>query len=352
MKHLLPVMLNHEGESVQDPHDAHLRCLTIPGDDLLDLRSLWSEIQHTGCWIRYLGFNSSFGSNQPDTRVHLATNDLNSRERVARDSNVVHGPFQSIRSIGSQAYRYLQKYGPFNIVNLDLCDSLLPSASPSGGVNEYFDALYRLFEYQMQTQKKGWLFFITTQVAPLEIDYESFKKLCQPTIDNCQAHAEFYSQLESLTPKAVNPQSYELNLKVLSAEQVVDLFGIAFGKALLKFFNSSDQVWQVRMQTSHRYCINPEKGVFMLSLAYELRPLFKPPTDPTGLATIIPVTQHDYNELELALNLIERVKTISDVEEVLAANNGLYRALRMSSADLLESAGYDREEYFRWEPEQ
>ncbi len=346
----LPVMpTDDEGESVQDPHDGYLRCLTIPGDDLLDLRSLWNDIQDTGCRIRYLGFNSRFGSNQTDTRVHLATNDLNSMDRVARDSSVVHGPFQSIRNVQSQAYGYLRKYGPFNVVNLDLCDSLFPSASSSGGVIDYLDAIYRLIEYQMQHQRKGWLLFITTEVAPDEVDHVLFEGLCRPTISNCLLHKDFAEQLESLlTPDAFNAQSSSLNIQGLSAQRLVDLFGVALGKTLLKYCNSSDQAWKVTMLTSHRYSINPEKGVSMLSLAYDIRPIFTPPTDPTGLSTITRESPPEYDELQLALKMIERVKDISDVDELLAADGAMHATLLTSSADLLELAGYDREEYMRW----
>src|SRR5438552_942659 len=48
-----------------------LKCLVIPGDDLLDLRSLWHSLRPLKCYIKYLGFNESHGSSEKGTRVHV-----------------------------------------------------------------------------------------------------------------------------------------------------------------------------------------------------------------------------------------------------------------------------------------
>ena len=106
-----------------------LRCLVVPGDDLLDVRSLWQSLRPYNCYMRYLGFNEGHGSKQIDTRVHVANNEVTSLDKVARDSQVLHGPFQSIASENSQAYQYLKEYGPFHVVNLDICDSLFPTTA-------------------------------------------------------------------------------------------------------------------------------------------------------------------------------------------------------------------------------
>ena len=63
--------------------DRPLRCLVIPGNDLLDLRSLWKEHLPHNCFIRYLGFNEVQGSDQRGTRVHVANNEVTSLARVA-----------------------------------------------------------------------------------------------------------------------------------------------------------------------------------------------------------------------------------------------------------------------------
>ena len=47
--------------------DGVLKCLVIPGEDLLDVRALWRDVNEFKCKIRYLGFNESVGSHQKGT---------------------------------------------------------------------------------------------------------------------------------------------------------------------------------------------------------------------------------------------------------------------------------------------
>ena len=124
-----------------------LQCLVIPGDDLLDIRSLHRDTAESACSIRYLGFNSGHGSDNEGTRVYISHNDVTSLDRVADDSYVVHGPFQSVGNQQSQAYRHVKQYGPFHVVNLDLCDSLFPNED--GDVEAYFKGLHGIAAYQM-----------------------------------------------------------------------------------------------------------------------------------------------------------------------------------------------------------
>ena len=74
-----------DGETVDIPDTieiAHpLKCLVIPGDDLLDVRSLWRDTQSIKCYVRYLGFNQGQGSDQVGTRVHIAHNDVTCKRR-------------------------------------------------------------------------------------------------------------------------------------------------------------------------------------------------------------------------------------------------------------------------------
>jgi hypothetical protein len=346
----VPVSSNVSGdERALDRHSGTLRCLAIPGDDLLDLRSLWNHIQETQFWIRYLGFNRHHGSNQPNTDVSIASNDLNSKARVAKDSSVVHGPFQTIKSKSSKAYQYLCDYGPFNVVNLDFCESLFPtSTKKTKEFVEYLDAILRLVEFQMHHQTNAWLLFVTTEVAPREVDHDTLAKLCKPTIDNCQLHSEFRAELQELLSTDVFDDGCgTINVGMLSESAIADLFGVAFGKLLLRLCNSSGRQGKVQMLQSHKYVINEDGKVSMLSLAYKMTPLMVPPIDPTGLSTIDSQAT-SMNELDLALRMIKCVKGMSDVDVVLKEDIKLHEELLMSSASLMETAGYDRDEYLKW----
>ena len=53
--------------------DRPLRFLTLPGEELLDVRSLWEKLQSEGCYLRFLGFNSALGSEE--LRRQMAINE-------------------------------------------------------------------------------------------------------------------------------------------------------------------------------------------------------------------------------------------------------------------------------------
>lgn len=328
-----------------------LNCLVIPGEDLLDIRALHRDIQSLNCVIRYLGFNESQGSDQTGTRVHVANNAVTSLDRVVRDSRVIRDRFEAVGRRDSQAYRYLREYGPYHVVNLDLCGSMFPNTA--NDVQGYYDALLELCAYQFEHQTAEWLLFVTTMVEPALVDFDRLKKLCGPTRENYHKHPEFAGRIVRLVPSEVFSNSKSaLNLSGLSERQIVDLFGVALGKWLLGLCQTARPQWTVAMRRSYRYSINEEKGAVMLSLAFGLRPNVAPPVDAAGMAAVAVRPRRFPDECECAVKLAESVANIKAVEEELRADPSLRQALQEAQACLLESAGYDRAAYLRWVSEE
>jgi len=324
-----------------------LNCLLIPGEDLLDIRALWRDIQKLNCYIRYLGFNESEGSNQEGTRVHVSNNAVTSLPLMVRDSCVVRDRFEAVARENSLAWHYLRQYGPYHVVNLDLCGSLFPNTSRDP--QEYYNALFRLIAYQFESQKTEWLLFITTMVEPAVVQVEKLKVLCGPTHDNYQKHKEFAERLLELFPaEAFSGEGSAVNVSALDEQQMVQLFGVAFGKWLLRLCQKAQPQWTVAMRRSYRYSINEEKGAVMLSLAFEMKPNIAPPVDSTGMAKLQLQPKVFPSELECALKLAESVANIRDVDAELIALPELKAELQEAQASLLESAGYDRAAYLKW----
>jgi hypothetical protein len=327
--------------------DRTLKCLVIPGEDLLDVRALWRDVNELNCHIRYLGFNESFGSDHKGTRIHVANNAVLSLPRVSPDSCVVPDRFEAIQSRESLAYRYLKNYGPYHVVNLDLCGSMFPNTAKDP--SEYYGALLRLLTYQFENQKCEWLLFITTMVEPAVVDADRLQALCKPTRENFKKHGDFAEKLKTFLPKgAFQNVDAQIDLKAFSEVQMIQLFGVALGKWLLALSQKAQPQWTVAMRGSFRYSVNEDKGAVMLSLAFALRPNIIPPVDDTGMARSEPTAKKYPSECECALKLAEFVFKIRDVDEVLAADPELKSKLRDSHADLLEAAGYDRAAYLKW----
>lgn len=328
--------------------DRPLKCLVIPGDDLLDIRALHRDTESIQCFIRYLGFNLGQGSQQQGTRVHVAHNDVCSSDRISDDSIVLHDPFQRVARQESQAYRYVKDLGPFHVINLDLCDSLFPNRD--GDLRSYYEALHGITAYQMKEMATPWMLFITTEVAPNEVNIEELDRFCIPTKWNATKHDDFRNAMAEFIPTitfGVDPND-RLDISRLNERNLIDLFGVALGKALLSFCSSADPKWKVSMLGSHIYSINEAKGVWMLSLAFQFSPLSSAPRDETGLSALRFDQPRPVDESELATRLVKAVAKISDVDRLLADDRDLYTRLFNSSADLLASAGYDREKYIKW----
>ncbi|NQT36561.1 MAG: hypothetical protein HQ581_03675 [Planctomycetes bacterium] len=325
-----------------------LKCLVIPGDDILDIRSLCRDTENIKCYIRYLGFNEGQGSDRVGTRVHIAHNEVTSHPRVSTHSLVLCDRFQMVAKPNSQAYRYMKEFGPFHVVNLDLCDSLFPTTS--GDLESYYNALYRMSAFQMKEMATPWLLFITTQAAPKEVDASQLDMLCKPTKDNVLISTEFAAAISDLVPTAAlnTGTSAPVDCSQLNERQLIDLFGVAIGKALLKFCSTATPKWKVGMLGSHIYSIYEPLNVSMLSLAFKFSPVTAPPQDSTGLSSIDLPTPTSFNESELATKLVAAVRNISNIDEILAADPELKTRLTESSADLLKSAGYDRNVYLQW----
>jgi hypothetical protein len=324
-----------------------LRFLTLPGSDLLDIQALWGGLRELDCCISYLGFNSGEGSKEPDTDVFIANNRVTSLEGVVPNSIVQKDRFETIASEKSQAYKSLKEYGPYHIVNLDLCGTLFPNIE--NNVEPLYNAIHALLNYQLREQTKSWLLFATTVVKPIAVDATKFNSICTPIKENAKTHKVFAEKIEALFPKtALNIDGDGVNLNGLSSSQIVSFFGAAFGKVLLSMCHSANPKWGIVMRRSFSYVVNEETDATMLSLAFEFVPTHSPPVDPTGMSKQSTVKVKVATEEECAINIIDMVRQIADVDDILENNEEVKILLRDSSAALLEDAGYNREAYLKW----
>ena len=343
------VILDEDDESakpsISESRKRPLNCLVIPGDDLLDIRSLWRDTKDQGCHIRYLGFNERHGSNHPGTRIHVANNAVTSLPRMATDSYVTGDRFEQIVHPSSQARRYLRQYGPYHLVNLDFCGSIFPNRL--NDTQPYHEAIHELLVFQFAEQRSEWLLLLTTEVQPSVVDLSKLELFCKLARENFDKHMEFRTKVTELLPASTFQSSEStVLLDDLTESQMVSLFGVALGKWLLGLSHSAQ--WTVAMRTSYQYSINEEKGVVMLALAFEFSPTSTPPMDRTGISHLKVPQPKFPSECECAVKILERVAGIQDVDACLKADPELHSKLTADHADLLQGAGFDRDAYMKW----
>jgi hypothetical protein len=117
--------------------------------------------------------------------------------------------------------RYLKEYGPYHVVNLDLCGSMFPNTAKPP--TEYYQALGEVLKFQCVRQNIEWLLFITTVVEPANVHVDELNKLCSPTRTNYDSHKDFAELLECLVPPSTFPTAPPPSIEVseLSEEQLV-----------------------------------------------------------------------------------------------------------------------------------
>ncbi len=328
-------------------HDlAPLRCMLIPGDDLLDIRSLRQAFEGLQCPIRYLGFNSSYGSGDEGTKVHLAHNAVISYENIDKESIVVRDRFEAVASTESQAFRYLREHGPFHAVVLDFCGSIFPNVVTDN--SQTYEAIHQLIAFQCRRQTREWILFLTTQVEPGVVDVNGLQKLCAATASNLMEHCEFAAALCQVCPTVQVGADTKLELTRLSHDETISIFGVALGKWLLKLCQTADPKWSVELRPSFQYCIHAGKGVEMLSLAFEFTPNFVAPIDPSGISKITFPRRVFPSEKLCAQNIVRSVGSIKNVDSLLESSPELWASLLQEKADLMEAAGYSRSKFMEW----
>jgi len=325
-----------------------LRCFLLPGDDLLDVRSLWGQLQCEGCYLRFLGFNKSLQDKDHRRKVDVAESAVTQLTKVCKDSHVTADTFQDIARPTTQAFRLFRLYGPYDVVNLDLCDSLVPRGLGQETAANY-TALNQLVRYQLEHQKGPWLLFATTQVDHSTADQQEINKLAKPTRDNCDTHADFAREIEKIIPGAsFRSHHHSLDISQMNASHLVQIFGVVFGKWLMSLLMNASPRCAIKLLTSYRYVIQPDPSIEMLSLGFLITPHYSPPVDPTGLSTLQPTTRPFPTELQSALGLVSIAAGIRNVDELLGANPAMRDQLVNSKADLLAAAGYNRDAYLQW----
>jgi hypothetical protein len=325
-----------------------LRCFMLPGEELLDIRCLWEKLQSEGCYLRFLGFNSGMGSEEKRREMAVNESAVTQLAKVCKDSHVAADTFQDIARKNTQAYRLFRQYGPYDVVNLDMCDSLVPRGVGDETTANY-SALHGVLVHQLEHQKSSWLLFATTQVDRASANQAEINRLADSTRHNCDEHIEFAQALGELIPDAAfRGTAHAFDISHLDGSALVRVFGVVLGKWLMDALGSASPRCSVKLLSSYRYVIRQDMGVEMLSLGFLITPHYAPPVDQTGTSALQLDPRPFPSELQTGLSFVEVAHRIRDVDDVLRNDPTLREELAHTQADMLAAAGYDREAYLRW----
>lgn len=319
-----------------------LRYLSLPGEDLLDIRVIRECCAERGIKLKYLGLNDDYSSNEPNTWLHIAWNEVNSLAAIHQDSVVVKDRFEQIAEPQSLASKYVQEYVPFDVINLDLCESISPLKPRQPN---YYAALEALANQQIRTRaaNEPWLLLITSRVGGPWVFDEDMNKLAKCINTNVEANRDFGVGLGALVPNGLAiTQDPATKWKKIQQPHFLNLFSIGLGKWLLQLLASGNPKWGVKLLCSYSYrvCVQTPD---MVSLAFLLEGYPEAPKDKFGLSTGAIRTSTTYNEREFAMELLGGIRAIDDLDTRLAKNLKVYESMEKETYDLLLSARYKPE---------
>lgn len=321
------------------------RYLTLPGNELLDVRALHGVCERAGINLRYLGFNSVGANTASQSELALSQSEVLALSNIDRLSMVLEDRLESVVNSRSVAFKRTEQGGPFHAINLDLCDALT-FREIGGRRGSPLEAMGKLLELQVQSTSP-WLLFVTTKAEPALVAEFAREGFMRAVNANAEASSDFRQALADL----IAADLMNLDEHLSSAWQDQDqkflrIFCTGLGKWLLGILAQAAPPRDLELLSSCYYQSGPA-GPDMLSLAFLCSTPPMPLHDPSALLPSAPPSS-PFSEVNSALKLAAQVANLFDLDAKVASAEGLAEKLIKQSTTLLASARYDADRYGLW----
>jgi len=321
------------------------RYLTLPGDELLDVRELHGVCELAGVKLRYLGFSSVTPGSSGQTELNLSQSEVSSMTLIDSYSKVVQDRLEAVANDRSPAQRSAREGAPFHAINIDLCGSITQRRDDSLR-DGMLAALGKLLELQRKTTEP-WLLFITTRALPDLVCPSARAGFMKAIADNAAASPEFQTKLAELVSCSANELDAALGRTWACQDAgFLRLFCAGLGKWLLSLLSSTQEPRELILLSSCYYQVGPA-GPDMLSLAFRCSTPRQPMADRYGVLSEPPALA-PFSEVNAALHMVQEVCNSKDLDKVLADDPKLAEKLTAQAGRLLATARYDAGAYNAW----
>ena len=315
-----------------------LRYLGLPGTDLIDLRYLYEQICR-GCErpLHFLGFNTeAYAGNPADVQLNISLDEMRQLPNVDAQSDVLHDDFRRVGNPNSIAWDRTRQIGPFDVVNIDLCDGFLSDAPQSDA--SIYSALARLMAFQARNSNP-WLILIATRMSQGMFDSEAERKIVdhfRENVANCEGFAEACEEVLESDVRSIDTST-------CSESEYLNLMTVAISKwlsALVQAVGPS----RVTLASTYGYKINPVAACEdMVSLALRFDPVIKVPSDPFS-----PTAPDPVDECATAKDILRQTTERLNVDKFLERQPDLLEDLIGETEMLLTLARYQTTGYRQW----
>ena len=315
-----------------------LRYLGLPGTDLIDLRYLHEKLCRANDRpMRFLGFNTEAQpGNSAHVQLSVSLDEVRRLPNVDAQSEVIHDDFRRIGDPDSIAWSRTRRLGPFDVVNIDLCDGL--ASDPPQNDGSIYDALARLMALQARNPDP-WLLLVTTRIGHGMFDADAEQKLIglfRENVTKCEGFAEVCKELLESDVESIDPAT-------CSEADLLILMIAAIGKWLSTLVQVQGRS-RVQLESTHGYRIDPVAArEDLVSFALRFDPVIAP--SPDALSPTAPTPE---DECTTAKAILRRSAHRLDVDTILEQQPTLNEALIGEMERLLADARYEKADYRQW----
>ncbi|SDJ54626.1 hypothetical protein SAMN04487926_16121 [Paraburkholderia steynii] len=322
--------------------DEPLRYLGLPGVDLLDLRYIHERVcEEKKLPLLFLGFNTCNPHTDAGAELNISLTEVRALPQVVKDSDVIGADFRQIGVLTSKAYQYAKKTGPYDVVNLDLCDCFA-AESPDKLDTTHYDAMKGLITFQGR-RAEPWLLFLTTRGGSGDVHPGVLSKLANKYKANLEQCAEFRTASnEHLKIDSIA----DVDAALQAPRGEVDVFLTALCKWLLGEALANMPPTTVQLLGVLEYQVNERaKTPDLFSIALKFAPGNYVPPDALGLAR--PAGKKP-TECEHAPALVPGIALRKDVDATLSGDPNLHEEMSVGMESLLVQARYDGKAFRAW----
>ena len=314
------------------------RYLTLPSEDMLDIRVLNEVLLGRDLRLKYLGFfKPSKASAEDEYRMNISDSSLKTSQQVDDSSEIIREKLESLGDSRSLAHRKLVDHAPFHAINIDLCSHF---ASPrGGGAPSLVRVIKQIADVQTERGADAWLLFLTTRIDRSQFDQahrDAFIKAIQSNIQRSTLFGEQIAEMFQLSDQVEERLQDALQM---SPEAFKDFFCLGFGKWFLCLLCNAYPQTAMEMLPGYYYTV--QNGPDMLSLAYKCTAQRGKTRDDYDLVESGPQARPEVDEVDLAMKVVVNTRGLLDVDEVLKQNVEIFEEMLRETESFLQLASYD-----------
>lgn len=322
------------------------RYLTLPGDELLDIRVLARVMKNAGIRMQFLGFNTA-SDKLRSAESDLSFSEVRQLEGIhEKPSEIIQHRIEKIGEEGSIARQKVLEHLPFDIINLDFTGSIV--GQPPLSSASYLQAIRWLIDQQCNKNRKPWLLFLTAPLARGgRTNDATARQLWSSVYQNAQKQ-DFADNLFDSLQITKGEILGEMNgFSQLDDQRYSKGLSLALNKWILGLLISRSDNWRVKLVDSKSYRVFgniPE----MYSMSLKFIPYDIKSKDATGLTIALDSSADPLPELGIALELIESIYQTEDVDSLLDRDRVLLDEAITLTAELLATVRYNSDDYREW----